>query len=102
MPYNPNLKCQALSKREASKFKPDKPTLLISIQDGDKSHLPFKNRTNHITRSRYKDVLFCYFDDIDLIRLNCEFNSPFLFSQFRRKNYHKSSLNNHFANPENF
>lgn len=68
MPYNPNLKCQALSKREASKFKPDKPTLLISIQDGDKSHLPFKNRTNHITRSRYKDVLFCYFDDIDLIR----------------------------------
>lgn len=101
MPYNPNLKCQALSKREASKFKPDKPTLLISIQDGDKSHLPFKNRTNHITRSRYKDVLFCYFDDIDLISLNCEFNSPFLFSQSDAKIIIKF-LNNHFANPENF
>lgn len=101
MPYNPNLKCQALSKCEASKFKPNKPTLLISIQDGDKSHLPFKNRTNHITRSRYKDVLFCYFDDIDLIRLNCEFNSPFLFSQSDAKIIIKF-LNNHFANPENF
>ena len=60
-----DLKCQAMSKQKASKFKPTKPTLLISVQDGDKSFLPFKERTNHITRSRYVDTLFCYFDDVE-------------------------------------
>ena len=46
---------QSLSKRAASKYKPEKPTLLISIQDGALQELPFKQRTNHITRNRYVD-----------------------------------------------
>lgn len=94
-------KCQALSKREVVKHKPNKSTLLISIQDGDKSELPFKQRTNHITRSQYVDVLFCYFDDLDPIRLGCTFSSPFLFSRADAKliiNF----LNRHFQNPSSF
>lgn len=50
---------QSLSKQAASKYRPERPTLLISIQDGDKQELPFKQRTNHITRKRYVDCLFC-------------------------------------------
>lgn len=56
---------QSLSKRAASKYKPEKPTLFISIQDGALQELPFKQRTNHITRNRYVDCLFLYFDDIN-------------------------------------
>lgn len=80
MGYNENLKCQALSKREVSKLKPKKKAILISIQDGEKYELPFKQRTNHVTRSLYEDVLFVYFDDIDLVRLNVNIKTPFLFS----------------------
>ena len=80
MVYNENLKCQALSKREVSKLKPKKKAILISIQDGEKSELPFKQRTNHVTRSLYEDVLFVYFDDIDPVRYNIKFKAPFLFS----------------------
>ena len=58
MPYNPNLKVQAVSKQDASKHRPVNRTLLISIQDGEKQELPFKQKTNHITRSRYVDVFF--------------------------------------------
>lgn len=47
---------QSMSKRDASKYRPTKPTILISIQDGEKQELPFKQRTNHITRSRYVDT----------------------------------------------
>lgn len=94
-------KCQALSKREIVKYRPNEPTLLISIQDGDKSELPFKQRTNHITRSRYVDVLFCYFDDLDPVRLGCVFNSPFLFSRADAKLIIKF-LDRHFKNPSSF
>lgn len=34
------MNIQSLSKRDASKYRPEKPTLLISIQDGDKAELP--------------------------------------------------------------
>lgn len=59
------MKIQSMSKRDASKHRPTKPTILISIQDGEKQELPFKQRTNHIRRSLYVDTLFLYFDDID-------------------------------------
>lgn len=60
------LKIQSLSKSEIKKYKPKEHerTILISIQDGEKQYLPFKERTNHITRRRYKDILFLYFDDL--------------------------------------
>ncbi len=67
MPFIPSLKVQDLSKREASQFRPSDRALLISIQDGDKAHLPFKQRTNHITRDRYVATLFCYFDDVQTV-----------------------------------
>lgn len=50
---------QSLSKRAASKYKPERPTLLISIQDGDKQELPFKQRTNHITQNVMWTAYFC-------------------------------------------
>ena len=60
------LTIQSLSKAEIKKYKPkeNERTILISIQDGEKRYLPFKERTNHITRRRYKDILFLYFDDL--------------------------------------
>lgn len=36
---------------------------MISIQDYEKKYLPFKERTNHITRRLYQDIMFLYFDD---------------------------------------
>lgn len=74
------MKIQSLSKRTASKYKPDAPTLLISIQDGEKQELPFKQRTNHITRSRYVDCLFLYFDDINPDAIPGKPHMPFAFS----------------------
>ena len=101
MSFIPELKVQALSKREASKLKPHDRALLISIQDGDKAHLTFKERTNHITRSRYVNTLFCYFDDLDPIRLRCTFECPFLFSRADAKQI-INFLNHHFNKPESF
>ena len=74
------MNIQSMSKREASKHKPTKPTILISIQDGEKQELPFKQRTNHITRSRYVDTLFLYFDDIDPETIPGKPIMPFAFS----------------------
>lgn len=71
---------QSLSKRAASKYKPERPTLLISIQDGDKQELPFKQRTNHITRNRYVDCLFLYFDDVEPDAIPGQPTMPFAFS----------------------
>lgn len=73
------MNIQSLSKRNASKYRPEKPTLLISIQDGDKAELPFKQRTNHITRRLYVDTLFLYFDDIDPTQFEGNPSFPFLF-----------------------
>ena len=99
--FYPDLKVQALSKREASKLKPHDRALLISIQDGDKAHLPFKERTNHITRSRYIDTLFCYFDDINPDAFDGKPSFPFAFTQNDAKQI-INFLNHHFKNPENF
>lgn len=74
------MKIQSLSKRNASKYRPERPTLLISIQDGDKAELPFKQRTNHITRRLYTDTLFLYFDDIDPTQFEGNPSFPFLFN----------------------
>lgn len=73
---------QSLSKRAASKYKPEKPTLLISIQDGALQELPFKQRTNHITRNRYVDCLFLYFDDINPNAIPGKPTMPFAFSDY--------------------
>ena len=45
-----------------------------------KKELPFKQRTNHITRSRYVDTLFLYFDDIDPETIPGKPTMPFAFS----------------------
>lgn len=71
---------QSLSKRAASKYWPECPTLLISIQDGDKQELPYKQRTNHITRKRYVDCLFLYFDDVEPDAIPGQPTMPFAFS----------------------
>lgn len=73
------MKIQSLSKHNASKYRPEKPTLMISIQDGEKQELPFKQRTNHITRSRYVDCLFLYFDDINPDTIPGRPHMPFAF-----------------------
>lgn len=59
------MKIKSLSKQEARKYKPTGKTLMISIQEHEKKYLPFKERTNHITRRLYQDIMFLYFDDIN-------------------------------------
>ena len=59
------MKIKSLSRKEAIKYRPTSRTLMISIQDYEKKCLPFKERTNHITRRYYKDIMFLYFDDIN-------------------------------------
>lgn len=59
------MKIKSLSKQEARKYKPTGKSLMISIQDYEKKYLPFKERTNHITRRLYQDIMFLYFDDIN-------------------------------------
>lgn len=73
---------QSLSKHQASKYRPEKPTLLISIQDGALQELPFKQRTNHITRRYYVDSLFLYFDDINPDAIPGNPRMPFAFSDY--------------------
>lgn len=91
------MQIKSLSKREASKYRLERPTLLISIQDGDKAELPFKQRTNHITRSLYVDCLFLYFDDIEPDTIPGKPQMPFAFSESDAKqiiNFLKRHLNN--------
>lgn len=71
----------SLSKRQATNYKPCKPTLMISIQDGQLQEYPFKERTNHITRNRYVDTLFLYFDDINPNLFQGKPYFPFTFSE---------------------
>jgi dual specificity phosphatase, catalytic domain len=74
------MEIMSMSKRQASNYKPCKPTLMISIQDGQLQEYPFKERTNHITRSRYVDTLFLYFDDINPNLFYGKPYFPFAFS----------------------
>lgn len=76
---------QSLSKRAASKYQPERPTLLISIQDGDRQELPWKQHTNHITRKRYVDCLFLYFDDVNPDAIPGQPTMPFAFSDYDAK-----------------
>ena len=91
------LRIQSLSKSEIKKYKPkeNERTILISIQDGEKHHLPFKERTNHITRRRYHDILFLYFDDLTSTEIKENPYQPFIYNDednqlilnFLRKHY---------------
>lgn len=76
------LKIQSLSKSEIKKYKPkeNERTILISIQDGEKRYLPFNERTNHITRRRYKDILFLYFDDLTSEEIQANPYQPFIYN----------------------
>ena len=98
MPFIPEFKVQAISKREASQLTPSDRALLISIQDGDKAYLPFKQRTNHITRDRYVVTLFCYFDDVQPAN---GLNDPFAINTNDAKQI-INFLNYHFDKPESF
>ena len=77
-----DLRIQSLSKAEIKKHKPkeNERTILISIQDGEKRYLPFKERTNYITRRRYKDILFLYFDDLTSKEIQENPYQPFIYS----------------------
>ena len=77
-----DLRIQSLSKAEIKKYKPkeNESTILISIQDGEKRYLPFKERTNHITRRRYNDILFVYFDDLTSREIQENPYQPFIYS----------------------
>jgi len=68
------MEIMSMSKRQASNYKPCKPTLMISIQDGQLQEYPFKERTNHITRSRYVDFLTFHFEknDFEDIIIHCQ------------------------------
>lgn len=76
------LRIQSLSKVEIKKYKPkeNERTILISIQDGEKHYLPFKERTNYITRRRYKDILFLYFDDLTSKEIKENPYQPFIYN----------------------
>lgn len=94
------MQIKSMSKHEASKHRPIKPTILISIQDGEKQELPFKQRTNHITRNRYIDTLFLYFDDIDPSSIPGNPHIPFAFGDsdarqiiaFLRRHFEKNDF----------
>lgn len=81
------MKIKSLSKQKASKYRPTNNCLMISIQDGEKEYLPFKERTNHITRNRYKDILFLYFDDLNSKDLEKDPYNSFAF-----KDYHAEQI----------
>ena len=97
-----DLKIQSLSKAEIKKHKPKEHerTILISIQDGEKRYLPFKERTNHITRRRYKDILFLYFDDLTSKEIQTNPYQSFIYSDddnqlilnFLQKHYDKQDF----------
>ena len=96
------LRIQSLSKSEIKKYKPkeNERTILISIQDGKKRYLPFKERTNHITRRRYKDILFLYFDDLTSKEIQEHPYQPFIYNDednqlilnFLQKHYEKKDF----------
>ena len=98
MPFIPELKVQAISKKETSQLIPSDRALLISIQDGHKAYLPFKQRTNHITRDRYVATLFCYFDDVQPAN---GLNYPFAINANDAKQI-INFLNHHFNKHESF
>lgn len=99
------MKIQSLSKSAIRKYKPkeDELPLLISIQDFDKQILPFKERTNFITRRNYRDILFLYFDDYNKEDMDHNPYYPFAFQDndaekiinFLDKHYEKKILINY-------
>lgn len=97
------MKIQSLSKSAIRKYKPkeDEIPLLISIQDFDKQILPFKERTNFITRRNYRDILFLYFDDYNKEDMDHNPYYPFAFQDnnadkiinFLDKHYEEKDFN---------
>lgn len=81
--FNADRPCQAVSKAFIKRYKPEKPTLLIAINDYEDGFKPFKERTNYITYSRYTDVCWLFFDDIDHIPYGGK--SPNIFTKTQAK-----------------
>lgn len=97
------LRIQSMSKADIRKHKPkQQKTLLIAIQDYEKSILPFKERTNYLTRRLYKDIQFMYFDDYNKEDIINEPYYPFIFTKkeantiidFLETHYEKQDFDN--------
>lgn len=65
--FDANRPCQAVSKQFIKHYKPEKPTLLIAINDFNDQFKPFNERVNYLTYSNYVDVCWLFFDDIGYI-----------------------------------
>ena len=65
--FDTNRPCQAVSKQFIKHYKPEKPTLLIAINDFNDQFKAFNERVNYLTYSNYVDVCWLYFDDIGYI-----------------------------------
>lgn len=81
--FNADRLCQAVPKAFIKRYKPEKPTLLIAINDYEDSFKLFKERTSYITYSQYADVCWLFFDDID--HLPCGGKSPNMFTKTQAK-----------------
>lgn len=81
--FDANRPCQAVSKQFIKRYKPEKPTLLIAINDFNDQFKPFKERVNYLTYSNYVDVCWLYFDDISHIPFGGK--SPNMFTKAQAK-----------------
>lgn len=81
--FDANRPCQAVSKQFIKHYKPEKPTLIIAINDFNDQFKPFKERVNYGTYSNYVDVCWLYFDDIDQIPFGGK--SPNMFTKTQAK-----------------
>ena len=81
--FDTNRPCQAVSKQFIKHYKPEKPTLLIAINDFNDQFKPFKERVNYLTYSNYVDVCWLYFDDISHIPFGGK--SPNMFTKAQAK-----------------
>ena len=50
--FDANRPCQAVSKQFIKHYKPEKPTLLIAINDFNDQFKPFKEHVNYVTYSK--------------------------------------------------
>lgn len=81
--FDANRPCQAVSKQFIKHYKPEKPTLLIAINDYNDSFKPFNERVAYLTYSNYVDVCWLFFDDIDHIPFGGK--APNMFTKTQAK-----------------
>lgn len=91
--YYPELPVQAVSRFFIKQHKPTQKTLLIAINDYMGQYQPFKERTKYITYSKYEDVCWLFFDDIDHLPYNGRNKNMFSTEQARQIIHF---LNHHF------